>query len=224
MLKLRHKFSNPTVVSDPESASDPEFSDFHIIPPGEENEISSILTPTDGYNSAPAPVASSSRSEPDLVVREPSPPPFDAEESSTEHAPSTPTIRSLSTMKRDQTRAILGGPEAGESSPYPDDPPTTEPPTISRSLSTMKRDQTRLLSRDRQHSATDVLVQTPDGLHLTPGQGRVISTDESGAVASEVRDLREYIRVLEADLAAGGRNHGEFILAPPPSYDETSTN
>jgi hypothetical protein len=88
----------------------------------------------------------------------------------------------------------------------------------------MKRDQTRLLSRDRQHSATDVLVQTPDGLHLTPGHGRVISTDESGAVASEVRDLREYIRVLEADLAAGGRNHGEFILAPPPSYDETSTN
>ncbi|KAJ7831443.1 hypothetical protein B0H13DRAFT_2113365 [Mycena leptocephala] len=198
MLKLRHKISNPTVVSDPESASDPEFSDFHIIPPGEENEISSILATTDGHNSAPAPAASSSRSEPDLVVREPSPPLFDAEESSTEHAPSTPTIR----------------PEAGESSPYPDDPPTTEPPTISRSLSTMKRDQTRLLSRDRQHSATDVLVQTPDGLHLTPGHGRVISTDESGAVASEVRDLREYIRNSFSHLLRA-------TMRPAPTKDRT---
>ncbi|KAJ7146542.1 Isochorismatase-like protein [Mycena epipterygia] len=67
----------------------------------------------------------------------------------------------------------------------------------------MKRDQTRVIWCNQQRSATDVLVQTPGGLQLMPRQSPVVSTDESRAVASELRDLREYIRVLEADLAAG---------------------
>ncbi|KAJ7234734.1 hypothetical protein C8J57DRAFT_1713598 [Mycena rebaudengoi] len=94
----------------------------------------------------------------------------------------------------------------------------SEAPT--RSLSTMKRAQTRALSRDQQRTgtATDVLIQTIAGLQLLPGQGRVVSTDESTAVASELRDLREYIRVLEADLAAG-RRAGEAPLTPPPGYE-----
>ncbi|KAJ7089485.1 hypothetical protein C8R43DRAFT_1115180 [Mycena crocata] len=227
MLKLRHKFSKPQLVTDLESAR---------------GSVETPFAPTDSQNISDAKMETSSR---DSTIghgssaaasssahRESLPPPFDLSEhwspSAGPSGTSVPVIRSLSTMKRDQTRAVH--PEQGSSTylappSHPPPPPDADaPPTATRSLSTMKRDQTRVISRDQQHSATDVLVQTPGGLQLMPGQSRVISTDQSRAVASELRDLREYIRALEADLAAGGNRGGaDFpLLAPPPSYDETS--
>ncbi|KAJ6449041.1 hypothetical protein C8R47DRAFT_373997 [Mycena vitilis] len=348
ILKMRHKFSKPNVVPDPEAALDEDGSDAHVIQPGEDadtktDSASTSMTgglsriSTAGHNSEPLPPIVSP------------PPAFDADA-----APTTPTIgRSLSTMKRDQTRAAHSGessshPPEGEvpvpvyepppsfsaaspaivrslstmkpnqlrminvghddegsgvdavppveappaapayapsasapaydasasatsapayhdasasatsatsapeydvsastaasasvapaptstsastsastTSPTPASsssapiPTLAAPPSVTRSLSTMKRDQTQV-TRDPEHIATDVLVQTPGGLQLLPGQSRVVSTDESRAVASELRDLREYIRVLEADLAVGGRSGAGQVLPPPPSYD-----
>ncbi|KAJ7760077.1 hypothetical protein DFH07DRAFT_771961 [Mycena maculata] len=187
-------------------------------------------------SSQPAAAASSSRTtdEPALA--------FDAATSSesSEWGTRSDPRSSLSTMKRNQTRSLNSGfathfaptnpdPPNEQSVPPPFDAasllPQWTPSQPARSLSTMKRDQTRAISTEPLHSATDVLVQTPGGLQLMPGQSRVVSTDESVAVASELRDLREYIRVLEADLATGGgpRLPGDEIpIAPPPSYDETS--
>ncbi|KAJ7622637.1 hypothetical protein DFH06DRAFT_1143249 [Mycena polygramma] len=326
ILKMRHKFSKPNVVPDPEAALDEDASDAHIIQPGEDTDTKtdSASTSMTGGLSRISTAGHSSEPPPAII----SPPAFDADAT-----PTTPTIgRSLSTMKRDQTRAAHGessshppegevpvyepppsfsaasppiirslstmkpnqmrmvnvGHDEGDSSvdavppvealpaaapayaasasapaydtsasattsapaydasasasaftpasasPAPTStsptpasssapapaPTLAAPPSVTRSLSTMKRDQTQV-TRDPEHTAMDVLVQTPGGLQLLPGQSRVVSTDESRAVASELRDLREYIRVLEADLAVGGRSGAGQVLPPPPSYDET---
>ncbi|KAJ7508334.1 hypothetical protein B0H11DRAFT_1964418 [Mycena galericulata] len=245
MFKLRHKFSKPSVTPDLESgeavpittppASAPSNSqkpdgivntDGPPLDSGSKTTLSLSRSATPGHDSQPTLVASSSHLQ---ANAEAVPPPFvnhvPVESSTTTTEPLT---RSFSTMKREQTRAIhVVRDDPGYIAPPSEPPPDeTEPSANTRSLSTMKRDQTRAISREPQHSATDVLVQTPGGLQLRPGQSRVVSTDESRAVASELRDLREYIRVLEADLAAGGGNSrgpGHYVpVVPPPSYDETS--
>ncbi|KAJ7656869.1 hypothetical protein DFH06DRAFT_465969 [Mycena polygramma] len=326
ILKMRHKFSKPNVVPDPEAALDEDGSGA-LIQPGEDTDMKtdSASTSMTGGLSRISTAGHSSEPPPAGIIYPP--PAFDADAT-----PTTPTIgRSLSTMKRDQTRAAHAWPDSGESSSHPSEgdapvyepPPSfsaaspaivrslstvkpnqlrmvnvghddgdssvdavppveappaaapayaasasapaydasastttsapaydasasastpasaspaptstsptpasssasalAAPPTVTRSLSTMKRDQTHV-TRDPEHTPTDVLVQTPGGLQLLPGQSRVVSTDESRAVASELRDLREYIRVLEADLAVGGRSGAGQVLPPPPSYDET---
>ncbi|KAJ7683120.1 hypothetical protein B0H17DRAFT_1205354 [Mycena rosella] len=230
MLKLRHKFLKPNVLPDVESAQK------SIEEPAATSDAKNTEATTLSLGSSsnihdsrrrPGPVTSSSLSKVEPAYN---PPPFDADTSSTSSGTLT---RSFSTMKRAQTRFIVGDLEdPGSRADYlapPSGPPpneTTAAATSSttasttRSLSTMKRDQTRVISRDQNCNATDVLVQTPGGLQLMPGQSRVVSTDESRVVASELHDLREYIRVLEADL--GRRTPGEYLPVAPPRYDETS--
>ncbi|KAJ7488840.1 hypothetical protein FB451DRAFT_1521519 [Mycena latifolia] len=236
ILKLRHKFSKPSVLPDPESApktvlessaasdaQDADNAETTALRLGIRLSCASSLSrsATSGHNHQATPFTSSTSN----VEPADTPLPFDADIPQSA-SNSAPFARSFSTMKRDQTRAILGElDDQGSNTPTyiapPSDPPPSEAAPATRSLSTMKRDQTRVISRDQARGATDVLVQTPGGLQLMPGQSRIISTDESRAVASELRDLREYIRVLEADLAAG-RHTPEYIpAAPPPSYDES---
>ncbi|KAJ7187085.1 hypothetical protein C8R46DRAFT_1058807 [Mycena filopes] len=241
MVKLRHKFSKPVVLPDPESAPDPArpSTSSHVAPASEDTDHTTSPSPDSsnaaGLNRRPsngrvAAIGTSSKLMLVTTSDEPEspPPPFGEDKDqdgspgpSAGAAPPTPT-RSLSTMKRDQTRAVHAG-DGGESSSYlapPSDPPPPlpadllHPPSssITRSLSTMKRDQTRVISRDQQHGPRTGLLQ------LMPGQGRVVSTDGSRAVAAELRDLREYIRVLEADLAAG-RGDAAAAVPPPPSYE-----
>ncbi|KAJ7463735.1 hypothetical protein FB451DRAFT_1493397 [Mycena latifolia] len=236
ILKLRHKFSKPSVLPDPESApktvlessaasdaQDVDNAETTALRLGIRLSCASSLSrsATSRHNHQATPFTSSTSN----VEPADTPLPFDADIPQSASS-SAPLARSFSTMKRDQTRAILGElDDQGSNTPTyiapPSDPPPTEAAPETRSLSMMKRDQTRVISRDQARGATDVLVQTPGGLQLMPGQSRIISTDESRAVASELRDLREYIRVLEADLAAGRRTPEYIPAAPPPSYAES---
>lgn len=236
MLKLRHKFSNPSMIPTPvqgstqkiivdsSAVSEPELLDFDATEDAALRLAMSLSKrTTSGHGDQLAQDASSSQLSLKPVI---APPPVDADIlSSLSTSESASPARSISTMKREQTRAIRDPTAETPSVPSYLAPPSSEGSgaTATRSLSTMKRDQTRTISRDQNHSATNVLIQTPDGLQLLPGPGRVTSMDESRAVASELRDLREYVRMLEADLAAGvRRTPGEYIpAAPPPSYDES---
>ncbi|KAJ6617392.1 hypothetical protein B0H10DRAFT_1948302 [Mycena sp. CBHHK59/15] len=205
IFKVRSKFLNKPKAESPEAQVTLDSTDLTVISPTPTSPQDDVDSNADGTaHLESTSIGPTSNRHTTVTVNLQSP----ADESSSNHDP-TSSDEPADNEARPPPESQDSTPRQSSSQLHPD------PSRPTRSLSTMKRDQTRAISRDQQHSATDVLIQTDAGLQLLPGHGRVVSTDESRAVASELRDLRAYIRVLEADLAAG---RGEPVV-PPPSYD-----